>query len=179
MIRINLLPYREERRKREKRRFIVLFLIFFLSMNAASFVFLLRERGILRANRVQLRMVEENLKTLKRVKVAVERLKRRRAEIRKKLAVLSGIEGKRMLSSYILYSMAKAVPQGDLWLDSVVKKGGSMDIKGACRDPYYISLFMRKLESLDPFVSVSLGSFEEEKGKKGRYVFNLKVGVVH
>ncbi len=176
MIRINLLPYRYIRRKREIRRFFLYLILSLFVLNVFSFVFFVKEKDSLLTSRIELKRAERRVKTLRAVKRAVETLKRERTDIKKRIALLRKLRDESLSSPYIMYIIAKSVPKRDVWISSIKRTGTSLEIEGNCRELFSLSYFMRRLMNQDIINSVFLRSIE--KGKKtGIYSFKLKVGV--
>lgn len=146
MIRVNLLPHREERRKRGRNYFFVLAAgtallgaviagaIWFVNGNrvdaqAQRNEFLKREIGGLEKEIAEIKKLQDEIAALLARKQVIEALQTDRAQ-----------------TVYLLEELVKQVPEG-VYLKSVVQKGARVSLIGYAQSNARVSALMRNIES--------------------------------
>ena len=158
MIRINLLPFREARKKENIRRQISIYVL------SVGLLICLMVFGFLRLNSTLAGLREkksEKTKELAKYKDTNKRLaeiKKKISEIRAKLEVIRGLEKNKMGPVQLLDEIAMAVPRDKLWLRSLVEKSGKLTLEGTAMDNETVALFMNNLEAAPHIKTVDLKS---------------------
>ncbi|MBK8890055.1 MAG: PilN domain-containing protein [Dechloromonas sp.] len=146
MIRINLLPHREEARKRRRQQFyamagaavglaaLVVFLGYtiingFISSQADANDFLKREIAVLDKQIAEIKLLKEKTQALLARKQVIEDLQRDRGE-----------------TVYLLTELVKQVPEG-VYLKSLKQEGQKVNITGYAQSNARVSALMRNLEA--------------------------------
>lgn len=155
MARINLLPWREERREVRRKRFL---LVLVAAMVGAMGAVLVANRVISDAIDQQ---VARNDYIGKQVAVVDERisqindLKARRQQLVERMAVIQGLQGNRQISGRIFDQLARALPDG-VYFTEVKMTAKTLSITGAAQSNNRVSELMRNLEASDWFDAPSL-----------------------
>ena len=158
MIRINLLPFREARKKENIRRQISIYVLsvgLLICLMVLAFIHLNSTLNGLKAQR------REKAKELAKYKDTNQRLaeiKKKISEIRTKLEVIRGLEKNKMGPVQLLDEIATAVPRDKLWLRSLVEKKGKLTLEGTAMDNETVALFMNNLEAAPHIRTVDLKS---------------------
>ena len=146
MIRINLLPHREEARKARRQQFyamvgaavafgaLVVFLGYtiingLISSQAETNDYLKREIAVLDKQIEQIKRLKEQTQALLARKQIIEDLQRDRGE-----------------TVYLLTELVKQVPEG-IYLKSLKQEGGKVNITGYAQSNARVSALMRNLEA--------------------------------
>jgi type IV pilus assembly protein PilN len=140
MIRINLLPHREEARKAKRQQFYAMAgaavalgaLIVFLGytiIQAESNDFLKSEIAILDKQIAEIKLLKEKTQALLARKQIIEDLQRDRGE-----------------TVYLLTELVKQVPEG-VYLKSLKQEGGKVNITGYAQSNARVSALMRNIEA--------------------------------
>ena len=188
MIRINLLPYRESRKKesilRQISTFLAVFFIVFVILLYYN-IWLGKRIDDLNTNikntKIMLTQAEKQAKKVDQIKKAVENLGH-------KTDVIKSIEMNRRAPVILLENMTKIVAEktsistpdtsaGDvnkpvkrLWFNSFEASGGKVKIKGIALDNKTIADFMSRLEESRIYKNVNLKTIKQQKINK----LNLK-----
>ncbi len=163
MIRINLLPFRAERRKENIRRQVnIYFLSVALFVSVMGFFFLHSNQklSVLEADRDKKKTELENYVAINR---KIVKLKNNINEIRTKLEVIESLEKSKIGPVRLLDEIALAVPKNKLWLISLEEKGGILTLMGSAMDNDTVALFMTNLKDSQHIVSVDLKSTKLRK----------------
>ena len=163
MIKINLLPYREQAAKASMARQIILsagILIFLVLILAGTQIYL-------SANNVrmegEIKTAEEKLVTLNQKVGDVEKFKENKRVLERKLSVINGLEENRLAPVKMLAELTGLVPTRDVWLDKFTQRGRELQIEGVARDNTAVSRFMSSLERASFISAVELVSSKEKE----------------
>ena len=156
MIKINLLPYREKKKKENlvqqiwiiSGSFIVfILLLFWLQIWMNSLVSHLKS---------QIKESEASLIELDKAIGDLDKFKNDKKELEQKLGVIATLEENRLAPVKTLDNLAMLVPSNNIWLIKITQKGDSVNIEGIGRDNVVVADFMKDIEKFDPIKSVDL-----------------------
>lgn len=176
MIRINLLPYREYRRRAQLKR-----------DGIGAALFLLIVGGLLTAAYFHLQRVEErHEKRVAYMEDALDRIEDKLAEVNQikdkrkgliqKLEVIHTLQSGRELSTKILQTLGQAVPE-DVSLSSMRQSEQGLALEGSARDNNAVSSFMRRLEASGLFQDPDLKVIRGTGGDGSAKSFTLSVSL--
>ena len=178
MIRINLLPYRESRKKESILRQINIFLVVFFIVFVALIYY-----SIWLGNKIEdLNTKIQNTKTLltqaETQAKKVDQIKNELEKLGHKIDVIKNIEMNRRAPVLLLENMTKMVaeatsdnkPVKRLWFTDFEESGGKVNIKGIALDNKTIADFMSRLEDSKLYTNVNLKTITQQKVNK----LNLK-----
>ena len=155
MIEINLLPVREARR-RERVRFQISIFILSLLLVFAIIAYLkwninLREREV----DAQIATVKAELRKLDKVIRDINRIKKEKEKLEKKIQIIGSLERGRMGAAMVMDEISRRVPE-KVWLEKMSKNGRSLKLEGIALDEETIANFMTSLEKSKYIKSVEL-----------------------
>jgi len=178
MIRINLLPYHELAVKETKVKQIFViggaFALFFVLLGVVHFVLLSSLSGLEK----DVKAKEERVNTLNRLIGEVDNIRKEKAILEKKLAIIKKLEEGRLYPVRMLADVAAQVPVKDVWLDKLTQRGTSLALEGSARDNFAVVRLMKNLEVSPFFRSVELVStkeYETQQMKLHRFVLNCEL----
>ncbi len=166
MIKINLLPHRIWRRRREKRRIFLVFISSLLILSFLSAILYLNTKGKVVCLETDLKRINSELSNYRKLEKEVTRLQKTKAAIEKKLRSIELLKTKRVISPFILYSLAKGMPPENIWLKSITRTGNTLEVVGFCTDETLLSKLMRNLKRMKPFEKVTLKSIKRGNEKE-------------
>ncbi|MCP2065006.1 PilN domain-containing protein [Pseudomonas laurylsulfatiphila] len=155
MARINLLPWREERREVRRKRFL---LVLVAAMAGTMGAVLVANQAISRAVD---RQIARNDYIGRQIAVVDERitqindLKARRQQLVERMRIIQDLQDNRQLSGRIFDQLARALPDG-VYFTEVRMTGKTLSITGAAQSNSRVSDLMRSLEASDGFDAPSL-----------------------
>ena len=155
MARINLLPWREERREERRKRFLLV-LIGVLAgsigavLIADQIITAAIERQMARNDYIgkQIAVVDERIKQ-------ISELKARRQQLVERMRNIQDLQGNRQISGRIFDQLARTLPDGVYFTD-VKMAGKTLSISGAAESNNRVSELMRNLDASDWFDAPSL-----------------------
>ena len=168
MIRINLLPFRTERKKENVRRQISLFL---LSLGLVLIVLVYYNFSLsskigklnktIATTKNELNRYEEINKEIARIKQNLETLK-------KKMAVIDQLESDRYAPVKLLDTMTKVLITNRMWLVSLDDQEKTVTINGIALDNKTVADFMVGLQNCGLFSEVSLKTVKHQEVQKSK-----------
>lgn len=146
MIRINLLPHREERRKQQQQQFIIL-LVFVAVLGAASWFSVhtyLNDR--LQEQQSRNKYLEDEIVKLDKQIAEIKKLQEQTAALLARKKVVETLQSNRAEVVHLLDQLVRQLPDG-IYLKSIKQKGNVVTITGYTQSQARVSTLMRNLES--------------------------------
>ena len=163
MIRINLLPYRERQRKKTVLRGVLLLsgsLLLFLLLLVSVYLYI---EGSTADIAKQLKDAEIRLAVLNKKVGDLEKFKKDKHEVERKLDVIKILDGSRLMPVRMLEELYPLVPVKDLWLEKLGQTEGELRLEGMARNNDVVARFMKELEKASFTQRVDLlGTKEKE-----------------
>ena len=180
MIRINLLPYREERKKENILRQINVFLFVFFVVLAILIVINVRFSHTVTTLNTKIKNTKALLAQAETKSKKVDQIKKALEKLKQKTEVIRNIEKNRRASVMLLENMSKLVaektpgspsgasassenkPVKRLWFTSFVANGDNISINGIALDNKTIADFMSRLEDSKLYQNVTLKNIKQQ-----------------
>jgi type IV pilus assembly protein PilN len=180
MIRINLLPYREERKKENVLRQINIFLFVFFVVFAGLIFFTVHLSYKVTALNTKIKHTKTLLAKAETKSKKVDQIKKALEKLHQKTEVIRNIEKNRRASVLLLENMTKMVaenttasssgasgssdnkPAKRLWFTSFQAKGNDISINGIALDNKTIADFMSRLEDSKLYQNVNLKTIKQQ-----------------
>jgi type IV pilus assembly protein PilN len=159
VIRINLLPIREARRKAGVRQQMVL-----MVASAAAAVLLclgaqMWVQGQISATQRRVQALQAQLAQYKPQQDQVAQFKAKKAEIEQKLRVIEKLEHSRSGPVHIMDELASRIPER-VWLTDLNADNGQIELTGMSLDNELVALFLTGLNDSPYFANVELEETE-------------------
>lgn len=175
MTRLNLLPWREARRKDEDRELLVMaagawavtaLLVAYGSMHAHGVVAVQKERN---------QYLQQQIKLVDAQIAKIAAIKKERANLIARMQVISKLQQTRTQMVHVFDGLVRTLPKG-LYLTSMAQKGTAFTLSGVAQSNARISSFMRNLDQSPWFSDPNLSVINVVR-KNGRRVsdFTLQV----
>jgi type IV pilus assembly protein PilN len=156
MIRINLLPYRERKKKTNlKRQMVVgtiaigIFFLFLILLHLHTSMGMARLEAEVESARVRLHALMGVTGDLEQFQKDTETLKR-------KIEIIRNLEKDRSYSVHIMDELASRISPQSEWLTGITKKGDMVRVEGMAVDNPAIARFMKRLEDSPSIGTVDL-----------------------
>ena len=161
MTRINLLPYREEKKKASAKRQLLIGLVsfgtFFLvivSLHVYVIMGVAKLETKVKSARIQ-------LDALTKVTGNLEKFKADKKILEKKIGVIKDLEKNKAYPVHIMDELASRISPDSEWLTSVTEKDTSLRVKGVAVNNPAIAQFMKRLEESPYIKTVDLISSKQ------------------
>jgi len=158
MIRINLV--RGKRKKRKELDVGSAWLALPLVVLAGTLYFHTTVTGKIASLDGGIRKANADIERLKKEIGEVEKFKVRKAELQKKVDIISNLQKVRTGPVRYFEALSAAIPE-KCWIDTLALKGGSITLSGVALNNYTIANFMTALGQTGRFRDVALGAAEQ------------------
>lgn len=162
---LNLLPWREERRKQHKQRFLGV-------MAAAVLAAFLGNYGIatyveLQQQQQQARnqLLQQEINALEKRLAFLPKLKEQRKAIQRRLNVIADIQQSRNRATQLMNQLPKVVPSG-VYLESLNLKSQRVGLKGVGDSNGHLAALLGAAEQSKWFINVDMHSLVTTKGSQ-------------
>jgi type IV pilus assembly protein PilN len=156
MIKINLLPYREKK----KKEYIVQQIYMFAGSFVMFILFLVWLQVWISSSisdlKSQIKDSQDSLVELDKKIGNLDKFKKEKKELEQKLGVIATLEENRLAPVKTLDNLTMLVPSKDIWLIKITQKDDGINIEGIGRDNIVVADFMKAIEKFDPIKSVDL-----------------------
>jgi type IV pilus assembly protein PilN len=173
MIRINLLPVREVRRRLAARRQLQLGLVLIVASIAGGAWFYTVQRQELAERRNELGRLSAELQALDKIIKEVQQFQEKKSVLEKKVEVIGGLKKSQRRPARLLDEVSRSLPE-QVWLISLKESGQAYQILGRSFDNVGIAAFMENLERSVWFEGVELVESKSE-ALQGRQVLAFTV----
>ena len=170
MIRINLLPFRSDRKKENVRRQVSLFLLsMFLLLIIAFYYNWVLSSKIGKLNK-KIQTTNAELTKYNEINKEIARIRKNLENLRKKMAVIAQLESDRHAPVILMDTMTQVLVQKRMWLTNLKVQEALVNINGIALDEKTVADFMVRLQNCGIFSNVELKNIKRTEVQKS----NLK-----
>lgn len=153
MLKINLLPIRQLKKRAKARNQIIAAVVVFCGI-----LLLLAFVGILQASRVSSLNEEITLRTKEKASFSqvikeLAELEQKRLELNDKIRIINQLKTDSYLAVHVLDEVANQIDNNRMWLTSLSQQGNQLTIGGYALDNETIAQFMDELRLKSPYVN--------------------------
>ena len=175
MARINLLPWRAERRKQRQKEFMTMLGLAAGAALLLSFLIVMYYNGQIEGQqnrnqylRDQIKLVDEQIKE-------IEALDKKKANLLARKQVIEELQASRSQMVHLFDQLVRTIPEG-VRLSSIAQSGQSLTLTGQAQSNARVSSYMRNLEESGWMANPDLSIIEAKGDDKGLpNTFTLKV----
>ncbi|HLS05834.1 MAG TPA: PilN domain-containing protein [Wenzhouxiangella sp.] len=177
MIRINLLPWREELRQQRQKNFMAAFVGTIIAAALLVFLgsYLVGKQISGQQNRNS--YLQGEIKKLDRDIASIEGLEATRDSLLARKNVIEQLQENRSLMVHLFNSLATTVPEG-IRLQTVGQQGSALTIKGVSESETRVSDYMSNIEAAEwlhePTLRIIQALGKNEDGQAERFEFELR-----
>lgn len=153
MLRINLLPIRQLKKRAKARNqiisFITLFIFLLLILGAVAFL-----------QTAKINTIESSIASLKKEKqkyapilAEIKRLEKAKKDLENKISVIKKLKRDSSTTVHILDEVANKVDSKRMWLKSLKQQGSSLSVTGIALDNRTVAQFMEALKE-SPYITI-------------------------
>ncbi len=166
MIRINLLPFRSNRKKENIRRQLSIFVLSLILAVVAIFGvnFFLGSQIDDLGRRITTTQAE--LEKYEKINKEIEEIKKKLDNLNKKLAVIRDLEANRYEPVRLLDTLSQVMIEKRMWYTALDMKAELVNISGIAMDDKTVADFMLRLEGSGFFSAVNLKTLKQVEVQK-------------
>lgn len=179
MARINLLPWRAERRKQREREFYMM-----LGATAVSAVLVFMCASYWMGMRIDNQnerntYLDQQIKLLEKDIEKIQNLEKVRSQLLARKEIIEDLQSNRSQMVHLFDQMSKSIPDGTR-LTSLKQSGDKLTLEGVAESSTRVATYMRALENSPYLGKADLAKIESKEGAPGAdakmpYVFSLTV----
>ena len=158
MLRINLLPVRQLKRRAKARNQIVSMIIAWCCLLIFLGIIGLWQAGKVSSLEGQIVQLNQQKDAFKPILADIEKVKQQKEEIERKTAIIKTLRKESSITVRVLDEVAKNVDNKRLWLESLDQSGPVLSLTGVALDNETVAQFMDKLKASDFIIDVNLTS---------------------
>jgi type IV pilus assembly protein PilN len=170
MIRINLLPFRTERKKENVRRQVSLFLLSLVLVLLVLFYYNFNLNSKIGKLNKRIETTNNELTKYNEINKEIARIKKNLEVLQKKMAVIAQLESDRYAPVILMDTMTQVLVAKRMWLTSLSVSNTNVKIDGIALDEKTVADFMVQLQNSGLFNNVVLKSVKRKEVEKS----NLK-----
>ncbi len=167
MIRINLLPFRTDRKKENIRRQVSIFLLSLAFMLIILFYFNFSLNSKIDKLSSNIKDTKSDLAKFEKINKEIAEIKKKLDNLKKKMAVMNTLEANRFAPIRLMDTMTQAIVPRRMWFTRLQSKGARVSISGVALDNTTVADFMIRLENSGLFEAVALKTLKRRKSTKG------------
>jgi len=148
MARINLLPWREERRAERKKEFLTALAL--VALLAVLVVIAVDQviNGVINYQNRRNAYLQQNIAELDAKVAEIRDLQRKRTELLDRMRVIQELQGNRPIIVRIMDQLVRTVPDG-VFYTSLKSSSGKITVEGVAESNNRVSSLMRRMEGSD------------------------------
>ena len=167
MIRINLLPFRADRKKENIRRQVSIFLLSLAFMLIILFYFNFSLNSKIDKLNSNIKDTKSDLAKFEKINKEIAEIKKKLDNLKKKMAVMDTLEANRFAPIRLMDTMTQVIVPRRMWFTRLQSKGLKVSISGVALDNTTVADFMIRLENSGLFEEVDLKTLKRRKSTKG------------
>ncbi|MGI2170069.1 PilN domain-containing protein [Shewanella sp. MF05960] len=146
MANINLLPWREEAREKQKRDYIGVLALVFLVTSLLVYLFLSFLEVVTDDQRQRNAYLQSEIALLDTQIAEIRKITERKQDIERRTEIILNLQQSRNLPTHVLDELVRIVPPG-IYLSSIEKKGSILWIEGRSESNNNVANMMRKVKT--------------------------------
>jgi type IV pilus assembly protein PilN len=175
MARINLLPWRAERRKLRQKEFVSMLGLAAVVAFLVSFLIVMYFNGQLEGQQNRNTYLREQIVLVDQQILEIEELDKKKANLLARKQVIEQLQASRSQMVHLFDQLVRTIPEG-VRLTSIKQSGQTLTLEGLAQSNARVSSYMRNLEESGWMSNPDLTIIETKGGDKGLpNVFSLRV----
>ena len=148
MANINLLPWREEAREKQKRDYTGVLALVFLVSGLVVYLSLMAIDVVSDDQKSRNAYLQSEIQLLEPQIAEITKIRTRKKDIERRTEIILGLQQSRNLPTHVLDELVRIVPAG-IYLSSIEKKGSMLWIEGRSESNNNVANMMRKVKTSD------------------------------
>ena len=175
MARINLLPWRAERRKARQKEFAGMLAVAALGGVLAAFLIVTLYNGRISSQNSRNEYLKGEIAKVDAQIKEIDALDQKKSKLLARKEVIEQLQSNRSQMVHLFDSLVRTIPDG-VTLTAIKQEGDILTLNGRSQSNARVSTYMRNLEGSGWMTNPDLNIIEAKEGNPGLpYEFNLKV----
>jgi type IV pilus assembly protein PilN len=175
MARINLLPWRAERRKQRQKEFMTMLGLSALAAAVIAFLIVGFYKGQIKGQNERNAYLQDQITQVDAKIKEIDELDKKKAKLLARKEVIEQLQANRSQMVHLFDSLVRTIPDG-VTLTAVKQEGDILTLTGRSQSNARVSTYMRNLEGSGWMTNPDLSVIEAKGENKGLpYEFNLQV----
>lgn len=163
MLKINLLPVRQLKKRAQARNQLLMLLAGLCLLIFACTLIGIHQSGKITELNDSIARLKKEEQSYAKVLAKIKRLKKEKKELERKGSVIDKLQTESAITVHVMDEVSNAVDNTRVWLNSVSQTGNSLQISGISLDNRTISEFMNTLKKQRYITQVSLTETSQQK----------------
>lgn len=178
MTRINLLPWRELRRKEQQRQFVSIAAGAAILMGVILLYVHIHVAGMIEEQTMRNKFMQDEISKVEAKIAEIKTLETKKQQLLARMNIIQQLQTRRPEIVHVFDELVRAVPPG-MYLTKISQQGSNMVIEGVAQSNARISSFMRNLDASPWFANPKLDVIEaNDKDASHNSSFKLTVSQV-
>ncbi|MFZ5775989.1 MAG: PilN domain-containing protein [Thermodesulfobacteriota bacterium] len=156
MIRINLLPIRQLKKRARLKQEFLLFVASFCLLLIILTGWALALGGTVSDLKEAIAALNQRKASQQAILKEIEKMKKEKEILEQKLATIKKLQGQALTTVRIVDEVASRTPSTRMWLTSLQQAGGKLQLQGVALDSETIAQYMQQLEASEYFKDTEL-----------------------
>lgn len=174
MSRINLLPWREERRAELQKQFYTALALVVIVAGLVWYATHLYHKDLIAVDRYRISYVEKQIAAVDEKIKEIQQIEKERASLLSRMRTIEQLQGNRPLIVRFFDELITSLPEG-VSVTRVAQAGNNITIDGLAQSNARVSSFMRNLESSDWLANPDLKIIQQSGTAGDRRVNSFKL----
>ncbi|KRA76764.1 fimbrial protein [Lysobacter sp. Root667] len=175
MARINLLPWRAERRKQRQKEFVTMIVMAVLGALVLSGLIVMFYSGQIDGQNKRNNFLKDRIAEVDRQIKEIEELDKKKSKLLARKEVIEQLQSNRSQMVHLFDSLVRTIPDGAV-LTAIKQDADTLTLEGRAQSNARVSTYMRNLEGSGWMTSPDLSIIEAKGTDKGLpYEFKLQV----
>jgi len=176
MPRINLLPWREERRQERQQQFLTAVIFSLVVAIALFYAALMYADGLIDEQNERNAFLKKEITLMDRKIAEISTLEAERTRLLARMNVIQELQTSRPKVVKVLDALVRTLPDG-IHLEKLTRQGDSLILDGVAQSNARVSVFMRQLDSNTELTESTLSVVQRTSNKDDAIMkFSLSIG---
>jgi len=163
MIKINLLPVKDDKLINEAKGYIIIA----LSSLAIVVVLIILNSSVLtereQESRMRIEEADKEIANLKSIMGEIQNLKEKKAKLQEKMDMIIKLQEQNIGPVRVLDELSLKLPSNKIWIEDLSLKGDRIDMSGKTLENQEVANFMKQLENSLFFSNINLKKVAKDK----------------
>lgn len=177
MARINLLPWREEKRRLRQRQFTVVLIVVGVASAFVSGLVYLGYDGAIANQNARNQYLTDQIKLMDDKIAQIKDLQEKKQRLLARMQIIEQLQASRPTEVHLFDQLVKTLPQG-VYLTAVAQNNDNLTLSGQAESSARVSTYLRNIDSSPWMGSPNLVVVQKDANKNGAQNFTITAKVV-